>query len=321
MAQATQKNLYSAGALLVASLLIIGATFFIAPRPVLSQATPTSIAGYAWSDNIGWIDLNCSNSGVCGTNPFGLSINASGGISGYVWSDSVGWISANSSDLTGCPSGPCTATLAGGALSGWLKALSADNKGWDGWISLSGSGYGPTVTNGLFSGYAWGSDVVGWVSFANAYTPCSVPTTYTCTGTGNQTITQNVTATNCQVTNTNLATCVSPQFCTTGSAICLFPSPEVVPNGNQTGNLTARPSLIPFGRNIKVYWDIAYVQSCTVTGTDGDSWTGLTSGLTGTTSSAIKQQTVYTLSCLQDDGVTHFTQTATVNVAPTYQER
>ena len=318
MAQTIQEHFYSAGALLVASLLIIGATFFIAPRPALSQSPPRSIAGYAWSDNIGWIDLNCSNSGVCGTNPFGLSINASGVISGYAWSDSIGWISANSSDLTGCPSGPCTVTLTGGVLSGWLKALSADNNGWDGWISLSGSGYGPTVTNGLFSGYAWGSDVVGWVSFANAYTPCVPATTYTCSG---STIVQNVTATNCQVTSTNLATCVSPQFCTAGSAICLWPSPEVMPNGNQTGNLTARPSLIPKGGSIKVYWDIADVESCTATGSNGDSWNALTSGSAGETSRAIDQQTTYTLSCLQDDGVTYFTQTATVNVVPTYQER
>ena len=85
------------------SVLIIGATFFIMPHSALSQGASASITGYAWSDTIGWIDLNCSNSGVCATNPFGLSIDSGGNITGYAWSDSVGWISANGSDLAGCP--------------------------------------------------------------------------------------------------------------------------------------------------------------------------------------------------------------------------
>ena len=40
--------------------------------------------------------------------------------------------------------------------------------GWDGWISLSGNGYGVsknTSTNNL-TGYAWGSDVLGWIDFS-----------------------------------------------------------------------------------------------------------------------------------------------------------
>ena len=326
MTNAIQKNFYAAIALLGAVLLIVGAALFVAPRPVLSQSSATSIAGYAWSDNIGWIDLSCSNAGVCGTNPFGLSVNGSGIISGYAWSDNIGWISANSSDLIGCPSGSCTATLNGGVLSGWLKALSADNNGWDGWISLNGSGYGPTVANGMFTGYAWGSDVIGWISFANAYTPCSVPTYYTCTGANNQTITQNVTATNCQVTSTQTqTTCATPGYCLAtlpGSPVCQYPAAQAQATGGQTGDLTIRPSLIPKNGHVKIYWNIINVKNCEVKGSNGDDWIETTSGPSGESSAAIQQQTNYTLSCTPDDpNAPPFTETAMVNIVPTYQER
>jgi hypothetical protein len=39
--------------------------------------------------------------------------------------------------------------------------------GWDGWISLNGDNYGVSFSSVTqrFSGYAWGSDVVGWINF------------------------------------------------------------------------------------------------------------------------------------------------------------
>ena len=39
--------------------------------------------------------------------------------------------------------------------------------GWDGWVSLSGTSpdYGVKLSGDTFSGYAWGGDVVGWISF------------------------------------------------------------------------------------------------------------------------------------------------------------
>lgn len=131
------------------------------------HATSGSLAGYAWSDTIGWISLSGST--------YGISVANDGTLSGYAWSDTIGWISANISDLSGCPLGSCTATLGSdGVLSGWLRAVSggtAESGGWDGFISLSGTGYGPTrAEDGSFSGYAWGSDVVGWLDFQYATT-------------------------------------------------------------------------------------------------------------------------------------------------------
>ena len=336
MTKAIERHPYTVSALACAAVLIIIAALLAEPRTVHSAGGAT-ITGYAWSDNIGWIDLNCANSGVCASNPFGLSINSSGVLSGYAWSDNIGWVSANSADLSGCPSAPCTATISGGTFSGWLKAIGADNNGWDGWISLNGTSpyaYGVTEAGtGGMSGYAWGSDVVGWLSFANAtttYGTCTASTVYTCTGSGSQTITQTTTDTNCNVTTTNTTTCVSPAFCSSGSSVCLYPSPAPVPNGSQSGNLTVVPKLIPSSGTVTVTWDMANVLGCTTQGTNRDGsasstdstspglWTGASSTKT---TSPITQQVTYTLSCTQDDGVTPFSQSATVNVVPTYQER
>ena len=304
MTQAIEKHPYSAAAVVAIVLLAASAISLITPRPALSQNSPTSLAGYAWSDNIGWIDLNCSNSGVCGGNPFGFSINGSGVLSGYAWSDNIGWISANASDLAGCPSAPCTATLSNGTLSGWLKALSADNNGWDGFISLHGSNYGVTDTNGVFSGYAWGSDVVGWVSFSSSYTPCTPATTYTCSG---NTIVRNITAPTCQVTSTNLSpACAAPSFCSAGSAVCLYPQPSFIQTGDLTGHLQAAPLIVPAGIPTTLYWNVAGVSSCVVSGSDGENFSGLSSGTNGQPTALINQQTIFTLACSPDDPSTTY---------------
>ncbi|MBT9146265.1 MAG: hypothetical protein DDT42_02147 [candidate division WS2 bacterium] len=60
--------------------------------------------------------------------------------------------------------------LATGNVSGWARALGHGN-GWDGWISMRGTGYGvlletvPAPAPNEFRGWAWGDDVVGWISF------------------------------------------------------------------------------------------------------------------------------------------------------------
>jgi hypothetical protein len=127
-----------------------------------TPAVDTDLSGWAWSSTIGWISMS--------GNGYGIKINTDQTLSGYAWSDNIGWIQFG--DLSDFPSGSGTdsenANLSGGDLKGWAKALSADGNGWDGWISLSGTGYGVTVNNttGNFSGWAWGSDVVGWVDFS-----------------------------------------------------------------------------------------------------------------------------------------------------------
>jgi len=128
------------------------------------------ISGWAWSDNIGWISFSCSNTNSCGSVNYRVSVAGNGDMSGYAWSDNIGWISFNQGDSGSCPSGACKAKLSGNELMGWARALSADYFGWDGWINLRSSNpsFGVSFNSGTkkFSGYAWGSDVVGWVNFS-----------------------------------------------------------------------------------------------------------------------------------------------------------
>jgi len=157
---------------------------YVSPEPQVTkiaaeERSPSGevydLSGYAWSDNIGWISFNCQEGGpggsdICGTSDYKVSVNFTTGLfSGYAWSDNIGWVSFNSTDLAGCPSAPCEARISTttGEVSGWARALA--HNGWDGWISLRGTlpDYGVSlnsVTN-EFHGYAWGSDVVGWISF------------------------------------------------------------------------------------------------------------------------------------------------------------
>lgn len=169
-----------AGAVLF--ILGLAATLVWTFNPIRSSAA--LIPGYAWSDTIGWIQLSDSVAG------YGLNIDAAGNMTGYAWSENIGWISAQASDVAGCPAGTCTPRLTGTTMTGWLKAIAANGNGWDGWISLScsntgtcgTSNYGVTKNGNVYGGYAWGSDVVGWIDFSYAYSTalaCTITPTQT----------------------------------------------------------------------------------------------------------------------------------------------
>ena len=265
-------------------------------------ADTSVLSGYAWSDNIGWVSLSGSS--------YGLSMDANGKLSGYAWSDNIGWITANQSELSGCPSNPCWAKFNANALTGWLRALSWGG-GWDGWISLSGSGYGVTQDqSGVLSGYAWGSDVVGWLDFSAAAAPQQCTPAYSCSGT------QTILYTDAFCQTSTYATCTSPAFCSAGSSTCLYPQPIFV------NHLQLLPALVSSGETIQIHWNVDNVTSCAVTGTNGDLWTGLSSGADGKTSSAIFGQVTYTLTCNAYIGVTPSTvsESKAVNTIPIFQE-
>jgi len=90
------------------------------------------LSGFAHSDNIGWISLNCVSTNSCATVDYKVSSDASGNLSGWAWSENYGWISFNCSNDSSCAS----------------------------------SNYKVTVnqTTGDFDGYAW-SQNLGWISF------------------------------------------------------------------------------------------------------------------------------------------------------------
>ncbi len=294
--------------------VVIGA--FLLPRTTLSQSSAAPLTGYAWSDTTGWISLNCSDLGTCATRTYGLDIGADGTITGYAWSENVGWISANAADLTGCPTSPCTARMSGNNMQGWWKALSANDSqsgGWDGFISLSGTSpdYGPTLSNGTFSGYAWGDTNLGWISFSSSFhsaqttwAPCTP--NYVCTDSTHRDDL-------CTAQVENIA-CSSGLICSTGSCV-IPPAPTPTGSGDQ---LKVSPQLVRPGGTTLVTWNISYADTCSVTEDNSlitDSWTGVTGSHT---SSGITRQTIYTLSCTGGGGT--LTQHATVYQTPNWKE-
>jgi len=146
------------------------------------------------STGLGWISTHNSGEGDL----YGLYIPSSdGSVSGYAWSENIGWIDFQPSGPY--PTNPSySAKREGNKLTGWARILSikeaneiGNSGGWKGWIKLGGtaqdgSSYGVEVdpTTGKLSGYAW-SDELGWISFDRASTtpvnptPTSTPTSTT----------------------------------------------------------------------------------------------------------------------------------------------
>lgn len=133
------------------------------------QSASNNLIGYAWSDTIGWIKMFPDGDDSY-TISYGVSFNDSTGVfSGYAWSDNIGWIDFTPS--SGYPESPSHGVEleVDDTVTGWARALSGADEvdGWDGWIKMSdsGEGYGVSLGEGSFDGYAWGSDVVGWIDF------------------------------------------------------------------------------------------------------------------------------------------------------------
>jgi len=160
-----------------------------------STTTP-KVSGWGWSDTIGWISFNSTNDGS--SYNYGVDVDLTnsstqGLMSGYAWSDNVGWIKfAPTSGFPALPShGACVDSpnyttepcnnIGAYNVSGWARVVRcetnpADCVGWDGWIKLGDSTRRwPTDTTDKqvkinpntkeFEGWAWGSDVIGWISF------------------------------------------------------------------------------------------------------------------------------------------------------------
>ncbi|MBI4215462.1 MAG: PKD domain-containing protein, partial [Parcubacteria group bacterium] len=140
-----------------------------------------NVTGFAWSENIGWISHNSSDTG--GAVDYGVNIEADGRLAGYAWSENYGWIQYDpvgpypSAPNYSAKYFPCT-----GKIRGWAKILSLGDSGW---ISLSAPAgaainYGVTIDSATkkFKGYAW-SDWLGWIQydpvFGGVVTSANVP--------------------------------------------------------------------------------------------------------------------------------------------------
>ena len=86
------------------------------------------------------------------------------------------------------------------------------------------------------------------------------------------------------------------------------PPPEIV-----TWRVT--PTFVQRGNSVTVSWNVINVTACTVSRTNGSSWTGLT----GNHADTIEDEVIYTLSCVGiDDSL--ISRSTTVRIVPAWQE-
>jgi hypothetical protein len=155
------------------------------------------------TSTIGWISFNSANTGA-GGGPHSVVVNSDNTITGWAWSSNIGWIKFGG--LSGFPAGGSTAGdahVSGSTVVGWARACAGTVKstdpyltqndypthvptqrgdcttmtkrpdGWDGWIELSGTTHTLTydATAHAITGYAWGANNVGWITFNATGTP------------------------------------------------------------------------------------------------------------------------------------------------------
>jgi hypothetical protein len=303
-------------------LSVFCSTFFVVPYVKEASAvfnTPIELSGYAWSDTIGWISLNCRTGGptgnnICASRPYHVQIETDKDLTGYAWSDNIGWIKFGG--LSAQPAAGGNARIVGSnalgwSLAGWIRAcagtvtgncssMTNSIDGWDGWISLNctnisgacaSANYGVAVGDGSFNGYAWGSSVVGWVTFqfVTFVPPCVAGNTCSIDFLG-------TIYTNMWCESDPVDACVLGQVCTTANPVCAL----IVIDGV----LTANPLLVRKTNTSQLTWSVANpleVASCQVLGTNGETFTG-TSGSNVTTAPLTFEKTVYTLSCIPFGG-------------------
>jgi len=289
----------------VVSILFTG-LFTYANEPTNSNFdTPVEIEGYAWSPNIGWISMNCSNASECGTSNYKVSINTDKTLSGYAWSANIGWIQFGG--LAGAPASGGNVSVTGDSstgweLEGWARAL-AYGDGWDGWLSFNctnggtcgAADYAVDVTNGGFgtsvNSYAWGSDVIGWTQFSASYfnAPCNQGTT--CTADYLGTI---FTDQWCEQPNpVNVCNVGLGEVCTDATNACSVVTID--------GTLSVAPSLVRKDNIVNISWVIdvpATVDSCHVESNSGGSWNASNSNTAPLTFST----NIFTLYCVPAGG-------------------
>jgi len=132
--------------------ILIAFGFLVLPALVLAG----NCTGYAWGENIGWINFNPSQGE-------GVTVTDSA-VTGYAWGENVGWINLS-------PTYGGVTNDGSGNLSGYAWGENV------GWINFNPTGSQVIIdgSTGNFSGYAWGENV-GWVNFGCTY--CNLNTSW-----------------------------------------------------------------------------------------------------------------------------------------------
>jgi len=145
-----------------------------------TKIDPTTghLSGYAWSENVGWISFNYTNTGYAslnppaiGVQPDGYTFNSNCNISGTCTSAANCLACYNSSEELGSTGDGRR------AVYGWARVLSLGNDGWiklQSQISDGGVDYGVeyNLNTYEFSGFGWSGGPlppettgIGWLSF------------------------------------------------------------------------------------------------------------------------------------------------------------
>jgi hypothetical protein len=313
--------------------------FFVGTKAEATHDTPKTfhdvidLAGFAWSDGIGWVSFNCNQPGAspaidtCATVNYSVSVipdtNSTDSVlatlSGYAWSENIGWIKFGGlSNFPGGSADNAQIVFTDGEyrLSGWVRAcagtLSGDCSnmddhpdGWDGWISLNCSNlangcdafeYRVLVDTDAFDGEGWGDDVIGYIDFSYVTfaAPCTPSNMCTLDDTG-------TIHTDQFCTEEAPVTCQVGYTCIDAIAACAW--------GDAVGVLTIDPTLARKGKRTTMDWTVAVisggVSSCYVEGTNGDYFTGVNNGMQGNnvqTSPLQDEFITYTLFCIPQSG-------------------
>ncbi len=144
------------------------------------------LGGYAWSDDIGWISMNCLNENECATSDYRVTV-FNENLIGYGWSENLGWLKFDPDPdfTTGLypAEGPqhsakldFDGTLCGvaGRVCGWARfcsgtvnddCASATDAEFDGWVKLGpveGAYVEYDELTGEFTGYASSTDPISF---------------------------------------------------------------------------------------------------------------------------------------------------------------
>jgi len=138
------KSLYCFFALLIFCFI----AFLLSGDFAVNASKNHKVSGFAWSENIGWVSLNCYNEEIlnkCIQTDYGVDYDSNTGkLNGYAWSENVGWLCFGESctgpslpNLAVTPDGfaPQVRLSDHGLIDGWAAWTSI---GADGWLKLLG---------------------------------------------------------------------------------------------------------------------------------------------------------------------------------------
>jgi hypothetical protein len=134
------------------------------------QVSDADLTGWAWSENAGWVSLSCTNRS-CAGGSFGVTNDGCGNLAGHAWSENAGWINFASTEA-GVAIDPKTGIFSGRAWSenaGWITFSSASPNPYR--VATSWRRAVPAGTPSLTAGKAGGGDaLLSWTALTGAAT-------------------------------------------------------------------------------------------------------------------------------------------------------